>query len=483
VTQTWGDAVAWGRPAFDDVYRSQRGPLLRLAYLMLGSQVEAEDLTQEAFARLYQHFGEIADPTAFLRATLVRTCVNSSARSSARISARRGRPPGQPLLPGEPGPVGAPDVDGMWAALVGVRPARRVVLVLRSHADARPGEIASILGCPESTVRTRLHRGLADLRRAAPPTTGLDQVADVLHRALLAKAAQVDTEQLISRRWAEGPELAAIAPRHDATKPRRSGATGWVVGGVVAALVVLLLAVAVWTGSGSSSSGATGRGARPSDPAAVERALDAVPSSVYSSIGAGAVPIHLTQTGFPALAVNGKPEVLFIGEEWCPFCAAERWPLALALSRFGRLGHLQVIASAQDDAYPGTASVGFHGATYDSRWILFVGREIQDSDHRPLDVTTPLEQSLLQSSGGSVPFIDIGGRWVSRGDAVSPALLQGRSALDIARAIADPSTPISQAVVAEANQLTAAICDVAHEQPASVCSSPVIQGIESHLRR
>ena len=204
---------------------------------------------------------------------------------------------------------------------------------------------------------------------------------------------------------------------------------------------------------------------------------------MYSAVGSGARPIHVTQTGFPALAVGGQPEVLFIGEEWCPFCAAERWPLALALSRFGRLGHLQVIASAQDDVYPGTPSVGFHGATYDSRWIVFVGREVQDPQHRPLDVTTPLEQSLLQSSGGSVPFIDIGGRWVSRGDPVSPALLAGKSALDVARAIADPSTAISRAVVAEANQLTAAICDVTDQQPASVCATPVIKGIESHLRR
>jgi DNA-directed RNA polymerase specialized sigma24 family protein len=479
VAQVWGDPIAWSRPGFDDLYRSERGPLLRLAYLLVGSRLAAEDLTQEAFTRLYQHFGEIAEPNAFLRTTLVRMAVNASTG--------RGASPSPLPVPGEPGPIGSPEIDGLWAGLAGVRASRRTMLVLRAYAGLPPREIASVIGWPESTVRTCLQRGLADLRPATPPGSGLDQIADGLRVTLVAKAGQIDAGQLVGRPWLEGHELAVATPRHDATRPRRSRAAAWVVGGIAIVLVLLLVAVAIGTGSGPGASagqaGAAIGGTKPSDPAAVQRALEAVPSSVYATVGSGSVPMHITQTGYPALGVGNQPEVLFVGDEWCPFCAAERWPLALALSRFGRLGHLQVIASATDDVYPGTASVGFHGATYDSRWITFVGREVQGPDRQPLDVLTPLEQSLLTSSGGSVPFIDIGGRWVSRGDAVSPALLAGKSALDIAKAIADPSSPISQAVVAEANQLTAAICEVTQQQPASVCATPVIQTIESHLRR
>ena len=384
MTQTWGDpAVAWGPPGLRrDLPHSSAGRCCASPICMMGSRPVAEDLTQETFARLYQHFAEINDPTGFLRTTLVRTCVNSSARSSGR----RGAPPGQLPLAGEPGPVGQPEIDGMWAALAGVRAGRRVVLVLRSYADLPPGDIASILGCPESTVRTQLHRGLADLRSAAAggvvarsPTRSPTGV----RVALAAKAAQVDTEQLITHRWAEGPELATITPRHDATKPRRE--PGDRLGGRRHRGRAgdpadrgghrdrVRARIRFWLGGGCSRSVPavrSGRGrARPRGGPGL-----GVPGG---RDGLATCPV--TQTGFPALAVGGQPEVLFIGEEWCPFCAAERWPLALALSRFGRLGHLQVIASAQDDVYPGTASVGFHGATYDSRWITFVGREVAGS--------------------------------------------------------------------------------------------------------
>ena len=41
-----------------------------------------------------------------------------------------------------------------------------------------------------------------------------------------------------------------------------------------------------------------------------------------------------------ALTSNGKPEILYIGAEFCPYCAAERWAIAVALSRFGTLSPL-----------------------------------------------------------------------------------------------------------------------------------------------
>ena len=48
----------------------------------------------------------------------------------------------------------------------------------------------------------------------------------------------------------------------------------------------------------------------------------------------------------------GKPEILYIGAEYCPYCATERWPLAVALSRFGTFTGLRGIHSSATDVYP-----------------------------------------------------------------------------------------------------------------------------------
>jgi RNA polymerase sigma factor (sigma-70 family) len=61
---------------------------------------------------------------------------------------------------------GAPeDADELWAALANLDPERRAVLVLRFYEDLPYERIAEIVECPVGTVRSRIHRGLADLRK------------------------------------------------------------------------------------------------------------------------------------------------------------------------------------------------------------------------------------------------------------------------------------------------------------------------------
>lgn len=62
-------------------------------------------------------------------------------------------------------------------------------------------------------------------------------------------------------------------------------------------------------------------------------------------------PVQIT--GQPALASHGRPELVYVGAEYCPFCAAERWPLAVALGRFGTFSRLGLTDSAPSpEAYP-----------------------------------------------------------------------------------------------------------------------------------
>jgi RNA polymerase sigma factor (sigma-70 family) len=146
-----------GGTTIETVYQSERPTLLRLAYLMVGSQPVAEDLVHEAFARLVPRFDEVDNPAAYLRTAVSRLCLTWLGRASMerdRLS-RIDRPP----------PLGTPELDDMLAALDRLRPERKAVLVLRYYADLDHAAIADALGCPTSTVRTRLHRGLADLRK------------------------------------------------------------------------------------------------------------------------------------------------------------------------------------------------------------------------------------------------------------------------------------------------------------------------------
>jgi RNA polymerase sigma factor (sigma-70 family) len=131
--------------------------MLRTAYLIVGSHALAEEVVQEAFMRLYRHFANIENPGGYLRTTVVRLCLQ--ARQRAAMEADR------MISSFEPPATNEPVIDEMWDRLARLRPERRAVLVLRFYNDMSPSEIADVLGWRNATVRTRLHRGLADLRR------------------------------------------------------------------------------------------------------------------------------------------------------------------------------------------------------------------------------------------------------------------------------------------------------------------------------
>ena len=145
------------RQSFEDVYRDARPGLIRLAYLIVGSRAVAEELVQESFLRLHQRFAEVDNPMGYLRVALVRLCTTAN-RRRAMEAERLQRAT-------ERGASAEHDVDETWAVVQRLRPERRVVLVLRYYEDLPHEEIARLLGCPTVTVRTRVRRALADLRK------------------------------------------------------------------------------------------------------------------------------------------------------------------------------------------------------------------------------------------------------------------------------------------------------------------------------
>jgi hypothetical protein len=252
----------------------------------------------------------------------------------------------------------------------------------------------------------------------------------------------------------------------------------------VVLVVVLALVVAKAAGVGDSAPSASGDDVSTTASAGVVRDVTGVPASVLDRIGVGTAETAPAKIDAPALTADGKPRVLYVGAEFCPYCAAERWPVVVALSRFGTWSHLGATHSASEDVYPDTQTLSFHGASFTSDHVSFTGvetttNERQGGSYAPLDSLDAADQKIVDTynrppytqSEGSIPFIDIGGRYVASGAIYSPKVLEGKSRAEIAAALHDPTSPVAKAVNGSANVLTAAICEATGGQPADVCTS------------
>ncbi|HEY1421389.1 MAG TPA: DUF929 family protein [Candidatus Dormibacteraeota bacterium] len=212
--------------------------------------------------------------------------------------------------------------------------------------------------------------------------------------------------------------------------------------------------------------------------------LAGIPATELDSVGAGSANNRFKKiSASPLTGPTGKPAVLYYGAEFCPYCAAQRWPLIVALSRFGVFSGLQTTSSSSTDIYPNTPTFTFHGSTYTSQYIDFESVEASDRNQNPLESPTAAQQALISQydTGGSIPFIDVGNRFESEGAMYLPDILAGMSWQAIATALSDPSTPQAKAILGAANLITAAVCDTTGNMPAAVCSATSIQAIQKQL--
>lgn len=165
-TPSRGTAAVPPPPAtWDDVYRTQRDQLVRLAYLITGSQAVAEDLVQDTFVRVMAKIRSDANPGPYLRRSVVNACY-----SWHRHSWREVRPQEQdrPTGTGSRNAATAGPYEGsveMWDALARLAPRRRTILVLRYYLDMSEADVAATLGCRVGTVKSTTHRALAELKR------------------------------------------------------------------------------------------------------------------------------------------------------------------------------------------------------------------------------------------------------------------------------------------------------------------------------
>ncbi len=264
---------------------------------------------------------------------------------------------------------------------------------------------------------------------------------------------------------------------HEAEVRRRAVIIGAITLVLLAVVAIVLDAVInVKPSSGTATGSAL--------PAGVQTKVTSVPVSTLTAVGAGSTYSSALRpvSGSP-LTSGGKPEMLYIGAEWCPYCAAERWAMAVALSRFGTFSTLRGVHSSSSDVYPNTATLTFYRSTYTSKYLVFAPVENEDVNHNLLVRPTAAQQALwtkYDPPGDSYPFIDIGNRFIT-GSTYDPQVLQGKSWSQIAAALHDPSSPIAKGAVGSANLFTAAICKITGNMPANVCTSAPVSSLAGHI--
>lgn len=222
----------------------------------------------------------------------------------------------------------------------------------------------------------------------------------------------------------------------------------------------------------------------PDTTATVVSQITTLPASQFEAVGQGTANNLIKPISGPALTGStGKPEVFYYGAEYCPYCAAQRWALITALSRFGTWSGLKTTSSSSSDVYPNTPTFTFHGATYASQYIDFASVETSDRNQNPLETPTAAQQALVSryDTGGSIPFVDFGNRYAFDGAMYLPDVLSGESWQSVAANLQTPDTSQSKAIIGSANLITASVCKLTADQPASVCSSQMIQSLETKL--
>jgi hypothetical protein len=319
-----------------------------------------------------------------------------------------------------------------------------------------------------------------------------------------------------SRTKQDSDRRARIAAQREAQRRAEQRKRIYLAGGsilVVAIVVIALVLVKLNSGGGTAaaSNGPTGAALT-----TLTKQVTGVPASVTDKVAGGGVEKSLfvpmetsaevssaaaqgsyfgTVNSSTPLTSGGKPEVLYLGAEYCPFCAAQRWAMVNALSRFGTFTGLTTTHSSSTDADPNTPTWTFYKSTYKSNYINFTSVEETSNVRQGNSSSTSVPYVTLQTPtaaqtalgqaydpGGSIPFIDLGNKYVQVGNLspLDPAMLAGKTWAQVASAMNDPSSSIGKAIIGNANYMTAAICKLTNNLPATACTS-TIQTLEANL--
>ncbi|MGC8670105.1 MAG: DUF929 family protein [Candidatus Micrarchaeia archaeon] len=211
---------------------------------------------------------------------------------------------------------------------------------------------------------------------------------------------------------------------------------------------------------------------------------------IANYIGAGAANNLPLKTGSTTvLKLDGKPAVVYVGADYCPFCAATRWALIIALDRFGNFSSLHYMTSSASDFSPGTPTFTFFNSSYSSPYITFerVEETTNTYPYHTLQIPNKIENETFSAfdinftaipanERGGIPFIDFGNITVQVGGEFSPLLIEKYGWSTIISDLENANSTVAQSIIGNANVFTAQICNIIGDN-ASVCKQPFVRNI------
>src|ERR1700734_3238378 len=322
-----------------------------------------------------------------------------------------------------------------------------------------------------------------------------------------------------SRTKQDGDRRARIAAQREAERRAEQRKRIYLAGGSILVVVIVVVAfVLVKLNSSGGTAAPPSNGPSGTALSKVANDVTTVPTRVPDKGAGGTIPSamfvaattpsavssmaqtdgsYFAPVDGPPLTKNGKPEVLFMGAEYCPFCAAQRWAMVNAFSRFGTFTGLTTTHSSSTDTDPNTPTLTFYGSTFTSKYIALTTVEIEHNyrignstdtnvAYAPLQTATAAEQATQTAydPGGYIPFIDFGNKYAQVGNLtpLTPTMLDGLTWQQVATDMSNPSSSVGQAIIANANYETAAICSLTNNQPATACTPPT-QKLETPLAK
>ena len=172
----------------------------------------------------------------------------------------------------------------------------------------------------------------------------------------------------------------------------------------------------------------------------------------------------------PLFSLNGKPILVSATGEFCSPCALQRWPLIMALMRFGNFTSLEYMTSSVAEGDYSTFALA--ASRYNSSYLVFQPYAVFNRAGNPLDTLPTNYSSADQQYGNSkIPFLDFADEYVISGPILpDPGLLGTKNWTQIISSIQTGDTLGSQ-IRQAANLITAIICKTTGNKPASVCDS------------
>jgi hypothetical protein len=259
-------------------------------------------------------------------------------------------------------------------------------------------------------------------------------------------------------------------------------------GGIWIALVSVALVVTLFVIIAHNNSGTSTR--QPVSKTLLNQVTQ-VSQGDFAKVGTGGIsdPFKATPAGTTLLTSGGKPQLLYVGAEYCPHCAAERWAMVVALSRFGTFSNLRLIKSISTDTPANVPTFTFYQSTYSSPYLTFTPVEIQDGVGNNLEtlsteqnqIFTKYDAAPYTTTAGAIPFVDVGNQYIQIGEGFPSTLIATDTWQSIGNSLGNLSTPEAQNVLGSANYLTAAICKITNDKPANVCTAAPIPTIEQQL--